>query len=120
MLFNHNLVACGSFNCWIVVHIHSSVLLGLIRYLGGLVDVFRLRIGEPNQATNYGHKTVVQHLIEICLCFNLSMEECIEALDKHANIMPVITSTVWKELEKENKEFFDAYRKAQEDRILEM
>ncbi|KAJ4775144.1 hypothetical protein LUZ62_059401 [Rhynchospora pubera] len=48
------------------------------------------------------------------------MEECIEALDKHANVMPVITSTVWKELEKENKEFFDAYRKAQEDRILEM
>ncbi|KAJ4776722.1 hypothetical protein LUZ62_060979 [Rhynchospora pubera] len=48
------------------------------------------------------------------------MEECIEALDKQANIMPVITSTVWKELEKENKEFFDAYRKAQEDRILEM
>ncbi|KAJ4783518.1 hypothetical protein LUZ62_034764 [Rhynchospora pubera] len=66
------------------------------------------------------HIRLVQHLIEICLCFNLSMEECIEALDKHANIMPVITSTVWKELEKENKEFFDAYRKAQEDRILEM
>ncbi|KAJ3691045.1 hypothetical protein LUZ61_020209 [Rhynchospora tenuis] len=63
---------------------------------------------------------LVQHLIEACLCFNLSKEKCIEALDKHANIMPVITSTVWKELEKENKEFFHAYNKAQEDKILEM
>lgn len=32
-----------------------------------------------------------------------------DALPKHANITPVITSTVWKELEKENQEFFEAY-----------
>lgn len=36
-----------------------------------------------------------------------------EALSKHANIKPVITSTVWKELEKENKEFFESYLKSQ-------
>lgn len=39
----------------------------------------------------------------------MSREECMEALSKHANIKPIITSTVWKELEKENKEFFEAY-----------
>ncbi|KAM5560013.1 hypothetical protein ABKV19_021265 [Rosa sericea] len=39
----------------------------------------------------------------------MSREECMEALSKHANIKPIITSTVWKELEKENREFFEAY-----------
>ncbi|KAH7865957.1 hypothetical protein Vadar_013596 [Vaccinium darrowii] len=52
---------------------------------------------------------LVQHLIEECILFNMSKEECMDALSKHGNIMPVITSTVWKELEKENKEFFEAY-----------
>ncbi|KAI7729756.1 hypothetical protein M8C21_003062, partial [Ambrosia artemisiifolia] len=51
----------------------------------------------------------VHHLIEECLVFNMSKEECMEALSKHANIMPAITSTVWSELEKENKDFFEAY-----------
>ncbi|OIT22096.1 PREDICTED: uncharacterized protein LOC109218053 [Nicotiana attenuata] len=52
---------------------------------------------------------MVQHLIEKCLIFHMTKEECMEALSKHANIKPVITSTVWNELEKENKEFFEAY-----------
>ncbi|KAI6675016.1 hypothetical protein NL676_002922 [Syzygium grande] len=52
---------------------------------------------------------MVHHLIEECILFNMSKEECMEALSKHANIEPVITSTVWNELEKENKEFFEAY-----------
>lgn len=52
---------------------------------------------------------MVQHLIEECILFKMSKEECMEALNKHANIKPVITSTVWKELEKENKEFFEEY-----------
>ncbi|KAK6146952.1 hypothetical protein DH2020_017864 [Rehmannia glutinosa] len=58
---------------------------------------------------------MVQHLIEECIVFNMSKEECMEALSKHANIKPVITSTVWKELEKENKEFFEAYTKRREE-----
>ncbi|CAL5388185.1 unnamed protein product [Camellia sinensis] len=58
----------------------------------------------------------VQHLIEECIIFNMSREECMEALSKHANIQPVITSTVWKELEKENKEFFEGYTKRREER----
>ncbi|XP_015899475.1 uncharacterized protein LOC107432796 [Ziziphus jujuba] len=57
---------------------------------------------------------MVHHLIEECMVFNMSKEECMEALFKHANIKPVITSTVWKELEKENKEFFEAYEKRRE------
>ncbi|KAL8509098.1 hypothetical protein ACS0TY_016333 [Phlomoides rotata] len=56
-------------------------------------------------------KVHVQHLIEECIIFNMSKEECMEALDRHANIKSVITSTVWKELEKENNEFFEAYTK---------
>ncbi|CAK9187485.1 unnamed protein product [Ilex paraguariensis] len=98
----------------------------------------------------------VQHLIEKCLIFRMTKEECMEALSKHANITPVITSTgitflslstlhswgysyhfpyahacthvlmdnshaVWKELEKENKEFFEAYAQSQskEDQMSE-
>jgi hypothetical protein len=87
----------------------------------------------------------VHHLIEKCICYNMDREECMETLQKHANIKPVITSTgtctsyllrccfdycrnsasvynflpfsiftplaVWKELEKENREFFEAYKK---------
>ncbi|KAL1806058.1 hypothetical protein DCAR_0831811 [Daucus carota subsp. sativus] len=64
---------------------------------------------------------MVQHMIEKCLIFHMSKEECMEALKKHANIEPVITSTVWKELEKENKDFFEAYSQSQNkgDRMSE-
>lgn len=43
-----------------------------------------------------GHACVdgqVHHLIEKCIIFKMSKEECMEALSKHANIKPVITST---------------------------
>ncbi|XP_027071310.1 uncharacterized protein [Coffea arabica] len=62
---------------------------------------------------------LIQHLIEECILFHMSKEECMEALFKHANIKPVITATVWKELEKENKEFFEAYTKDREERASE-
>ncbi|RVX13727.1 hypothetical protein CK203_010345 [Vitis vinifera] len=65
---------------------------------------------------------LVQHLIEKCLIFHMSKEECMEALSKHANIEPVITSTVWNELEKENKEFFEGYNtqtQTKDDRLSE-
>ncbi|CAI9092484.1 OLC1v1027736C1 [Oldenlandia corymbosa var. corymbosa] len=72
-----------------------------------------------DSSASYIH--MVQHLIEKCLIFNMSKEECMDALSKHANIKPVITSTVWNELEKENKDFFEAYAKSQrdEDRMSE-
>ncbi|KAI5659876.1 hypothetical protein M9H77_28669 [Catharanthus roseus] len=72
-----------------------------------------------DSSASYIH--MVQHLIEKCLIFQMSKEECIEALEKHANIKPVITSTVWNELEKENKEFFEAYSRSQSknDRMSE-
>ncbi|KAL2323893.1 hypothetical protein Fmac_022951 [Flemingia macrophylla] len=49
----------------------------------------------------------------------MTKEECMEALSKHANIDPIITSTVWNELEKVNKEFFEPYMKskAKDDRM---
>ncbi|KAI4384457.1 hypothetical protein MLD38_002612 [Melastoma candidum] len=52
---------------------------------------------------------LVHHLIEKCLIYRMTKEECMEALSKDAKIEPVVTSTVWNELEKENKEFFEAY-----------
>ncbi|XP_074294110.1 uncharacterized protein LOC141621773 [Silene latifolia] len=54
----------------------------------------------------------VHHSIEKCLIFHMTKQECMEALSKHANINPIITSTVWNELEKENREFFKAYTKS--------
>ncbi|KAJ3683986.1 hypothetical protein LUZ61_013150 [Rhynchospora tenuis] len=60
---------------------------------------------------------MVQHLIEKCIVHNMNKEECMEALEKHANIKPVITSTVWTELEKENRAFFESYARDREERI---
>ncbi|XP_014495513.1 uncharacterized protein LOC106757369 isoform X2 [Vigna radiata var. radiata] len=59
---------------------------------------------------------LVHRLIEECILFNMNKEECMEALSKHANINPVITSTVWKELEKENQEFFEAYSRSRAEK----
>ncbi|XP_038691915.1 uncharacterized protein LOC119990141 [Tripterygium wilfordii] len=72
-----------------------------------------------DSSASYIH--MVQHMIEKCLIFHMSKEECMEALSKHANIKPVITSTVWNELEKENKEFFESYAesKTKDDRMSE-
>uniref|UniRef100_A0A2P2JL41 Uncharacterized protein MANES_07G110100 n=1 Tax=Rhizophora mucronata TaxID=61149 RepID=A0A2P2JL41_RHIMU len=87
-----------------------------------------------DSSASYIH--MVQHLIEKCLIFNMTKDECMEALSKHANIEPVITSTVtgivvactyffvcavWNELKKENKEFFEAYAqsKGKDDRMSE-
>ncbi|XP_020571752.1 uncharacterized protein LOC110018690 [Phalaenopsis equestris] len=64
---------------------------------------------------------MVQHLIEKCLLRRMNKEECMEALNKHANIKPVITSTVWGELKKENRDFFAAYeREKEEERTAEI
>ncbi|KAL6145930.1 PREDICTED: uncharacterized protein LOC101310911 [Fragaria vesca subsp. vesca] len=68
-------------------------------------------MGDSSSAS-YIH--MVHHLIEECIIFNMTREECMEALSKHAKIKPIITSTVWKELEKENKEFFEAYTNSRE------
>ncbi|KAK1426116.1 hypothetical protein QVD17_14785 [Tagetes erecta] len=66
-----------------------------------------------SSSASYIH--TVHHLIEECLIFNMSKEECMEALSKHANIMPAITSTVWSELEKVNKDFFEKYNNTRRD-----
>ncbi|PWA67319.1 hypothetical protein CTI12_AA316930 [Artemisia annua] len=52
---------------------------------------------------------LVQHLIERCLLLQMSQAECIRALAKHACIHPAITVTVWRGLQNENTEFFQAY-----------
>ncbi|KAL1323072.1 hypothetical protein HN51_068098 [Arachis hypogaea] len=78
-------------------------------------------MGDSSSSSSASYIHMVQHLIEKCLIFHMTKEECMEALSKHANIKPVITSTVWNELEKENKEFFEAYSesKSKNDRMSE-
>ncbi|XP_022741690.1 uncharacterized protein LOC111293180 [Durio zibethinus] len=51
-------------------------------------------------------------MIERCLVFHMSRDDCVKALAKHAKIEPIITLTVWKELLKENEAFFQAYFQA--------
>ncbi|GBG66816.1 hypothetical protein CBR_g70694 [Chara braunii] len=64
---------------------------------------------KSNRELSYSYVLMVQHLIERCLVMYMDREECVRALAKHARIKPVVTATVWRELEKENKEFFEAY-----------
>ncbi|KAH6801943.1 transmembrane protein [Perilla frutescens var. frutescens] len=52
---------------------------------------------------------MVQNLIERCLLLRMDREQCVKALADRAGIMPLVTLTVWKELLKENKDFFHSY-----------
>ncbi|KAI9111608.1 hypothetical protein K1719_017298 [Acacia pycnantha] len=52
---------------------------------------------------------MVQNLIERCLILHMNQDQCVKALAEHARITPLVTLTVWKELQKENKDFFRAY-----------
>ncbi|XP_048427611.1 uncharacterized protein LOC125471340 [Pyrus x bretschneideri] len=52
---------------------------------------------------------MVQHLIERCLLLHMNRDQCIKALAEHARIRPLVTLTVWRELQKENRHFFQAY-----------
>ncbi|MFQ6647789.1 hypothetical protein Gotur_021405, partial [Gossypium turneri] len=57
---------------------------------------------------------MVQHMIERCLLLQMSRDDCVKALAKHATIEPIISLTVWKELLKENKAFFRDYFQARQ------
>ncbi|XP_020978331.1 uncharacterized protein LOC107637444 [Arachis ipaensis] len=50
-------------------------------------------MGDSSSSSSASYIHMVQHLIEKCLIFHMTKEECMEALSKHANIKPVITST---------------------------
>ncbi|XVE75021.1 hypothetical protein DITRI_Ditri12bG0064000 [Diplodiscus trichospermus] len=39
----------------------------------------------------------------------MNQQQCVKALAKYASISPCITVTVWRELQKENRDFFQAY-----------
>uniref|UniRef100_A0A7N0RH43 Angiotensin-converting enzyme 2 n=1 Tax=Kalanchoe fedtschenkoi TaxID=63787 RepID=A0A7N0RH43_KALFE len=67
---------------------------------------------DKSHASAAAYIHTVQHLIEECILLNMSKQECMEALSRQAHIQPLITSTVWNELEKENREFFDGYMKS--------
>ncbi|TKV96811.2 hypothetical protein SEVIR_9G452900v4 [Setaria viridis] len=50
-----------------------------------------MALGDNSNPASYIH--TVQHLIERCMTFGMSMEECMEALAKRADVQPVVTST---------------------------
>ncbi|MCD9642092.1 hypothetical protein HAX54_028728 [Datura stramonium] len=52
---------------------------------------------------------MVQNMIERCLVLGMDRDECVKTLAIHARIRPLVTLTVWRELMKENKDFFQAY-----------
>ncbi|XP_009799430.1 uncharacterized protein [Nicotiana sylvestris] len=52
---------------------------------------------------------MVQNLIERCLLLGMDKDQCVKALATHATIPPLVTLTVWRELLKENKDFFQVY-----------
>ncbi|CAK9182760.1 unnamed protein product [Ilex paraguariensis] len=52
---------------------------------------------------------MVQHLIERCLLLHMDRDQCIKAIAEQAGIRPLVTLTVWRELLKENGEFFQEY-----------
>ncbi|KAE9585483.1 protein CHP01589 [Lupinus albus] len=51
----------------------------------------QLKAMEDSSSASYIH--LVHRLIEECILLNMNKEECMNALFKHANINPVITST---------------------------
>ncbi|XP_010533945.1 PREDICTED: uncharacterized protein LOC104809602 isoform X2 [Tarenaya hassleriana] len=53
---------------------------------------------------------MVHQLIERCIMLQMTRDQCVEALAEHASIRPLVTLTVWRELQKENKEFFQTYQ----------
>uniref|UniRef100_A0A7C8YD16 Angiotensin-converting enzyme 2 n=1 Tax=Opuntia streptacantha TaxID=393608 RepID=A0A7C8YD16_OPUST len=61
------------------------------------------------QCHPHSYIRMVQHLIERCLLLRMDRDQCIKALADHAKIRPLITLTVWRELLKENRDFFQAY-----------
>uniref|UniRef100_A0A2P2JZM7 Uncharacterized protein MANES_12G026600 n=2 Tax=Rhizophora mucronata TaxID=61149 RepID=A0A2P2JZM7_RHIMU len=57
----------------------------------------------------HGYIRMVQYLIERCILLHMSRDQCIKALAERARILPLVTLTVWRELQNENKDFFQAY-----------
>uniref|UniRef100_A0A3B6IQL9 Uncharacterized protein n=1 Tax=Triticum aestivum TaxID=4565 RepID=A0A3B6IQL9_WHEAT len=49
-----------------------------------------MALGDDSPAS---YIRMVHHLIEKCMTFGMSMEECMEALSKRADVQPVVTST---------------------------
>ncbi|KAL6969438.1 hypothetical protein U1Q18_029151 [Sarracenia purpurea var. burkii] len=60
----------------------------------------------------YSYIRMVQHLIERCLLLYMTRDQCIKALAEHASVRPQVTLTVWRELLKENRNFFQLYFRA--------
>ncbi|KAJ4915497.1 hypothetical protein Rs2_01047 [Raphanus sativus] len=52
---------------------------------------------------------MVQNMIERCILLRMTRDECIKALDQHASILPLVTLTIWRGLQRENKDFFETY-----------
>eukprot|EP01018_Ginkgo_biloba_P009997 Gb_08515 [translate_table: standard] len=97
-------------------NIHPAVTLTVTRAIADEEQTSILMMGNLEEKENWQrrrdwivHIRLVQHLIEKCLLLGMERKDCVNALAKYANIHPAVTLTVWKELLKENKDFFTAY-----------
>ncbi|XP_039065831.1 uncharacterized protein LOC120211348 [Hibiscus syriacus] len=57
----------------------------------------------------YNQKICGSEMLERCLLLHMNQQQSVKALAQYASIQPCVTITVWRELEKENKDFFEAY-----------
>lgn len=64
---------------------------------------------KAGHEVSYSDVLMVQHLIEWCILLCMERDQCVRSLAKYARVKPVITITVWNELEKNNPDFFAEY-----------
>ncbi|CAN7004491.1 unnamed protein product, partial [Brassica rapa subsp. trilocularis] len=70
----------------------SSSSLYLLLYITNYsLNQYHIMGDHSSSQASYIH--LVHHLIEECIVFNMGKKECMDALFKHANINPIITST---------------------------
>jgi uncharacterized protein (TIGR01589 family) len=71
---------------------------------------------KSGSEVSYSYVLMVQHLIEWCILLYMERDQCVKSLAKYARVKPVITLTVWNELEKNNPDFFAAYARSRSHR----
>eukprot|EP00271_Cylindrocystis_brebissonii_P012530 TRINITY_DN311_c0_g1_i1.p1 TRINITY_DN311_c0_g1~~TRINITY_DN311_c0_g1_i1.p1 ORF type:complete len:184 (-),score=21.48 TRINITY_DN311_c0_g1_i1:683-1153(-) len=75
-------------------------------------ETYSSLVDQPDLVVSRTYILTVQRLIEKCLTLSMDRNSCVRALARHAGVKPVVTLTVWKELEQANPDFFLSYRTA--------
>ncbi|KAJ0095195.1 hypothetical protein Patl1_16102 [Pistacia atlantica] len=118
MYHNHHFSPSPCLHC----HPHSYIrMVGESYYLSLSLSDSQVIYATSHEINLHAWEIQVQHLIERCLLLHMNRDQCIKALAEHANIRPtrytnrsIIISLIyiyvlWRELQKENKDFFQEY-----------